>query len=341
MIPGMRRGVWQVVWLLLWSGLAACRPLSAPAPVPAAAPALALHTVGVLATTTRTPAPSTLVAATPTQPPTLPPTPQPAPPTPTVRPLVNVRPLGRSSLGYPLTAYQVGQGSEAVVLVGGLHGGYEWNTILLAYQMLDYFAAHAAEIPPALSLYIIPTANPDGQALVTGATGRFTPADVVEDSFPGRFNGRGVDLNRNWACDWAEEARWRDQRVWGGPAPFSESESQALRDFILAVRPRLTLFWHSAADGVYLARCDGVEAADTRRLASLYAAASGYALQEPFAAYPITGDASDYLSGLGLPSFSVELSTHAALDWESNLAGVQALLATIAATPAEVTPASQ
>jgi hypothetical protein len=139
-----------------------------------------------------------------------------------------------------------------------------------------------------------------------------------------------VDLNRNWDCDWVEKARWRDQTVWGGPAPFSESESQALRDFILALRPRLTLFWHSAADGVYLARCDGQQAPDTPRLARLFAATSGYALQSPFANYPINGDASDYLNGLGLAAFSVELTTHAALDWEQNLTGVQAILAAVA-----------
>lgn len=332
MIAAMRRGIGYMLWLMLWAAPAACQSLPPSAPLPAAGPVLALRTVSALAPTTTTPWPPTLAAPSPKPSPTPSPTPQPPVPAPTLRPVAAVHQLGRSSLGYPLTAWQVGRGPEAVVLIGGLHGGYEWNTILLAYQMLDYFAAQAAEIPPSISLYIIPSANPDGQALVTGTSERFTPADVAADAAPGRFNGRGVDLNRNWACDWVEEARWRDQRVWGGSAPFSESESQTLRDFILALQPRLTLFWHSAADGVYLARCDGVEAAATRRLASLYAAASGYALQEPFAHYPINGDASDYLSGLGLASFSVELSSHAALDWQQNLAGVQAVLAAVAET---------
>ncbi len=240
-------------------------------------------------------------------------------------------PLGLSSQGYPIEGWQLGSGPRQLVLVGGIHGGYEWNTVLLAYAMLDYYTQRSAEIPADVTLTIIPVANPDGLVRVIGHAGRFQGADVTEPTAPGRFNGRAVDLNRNWDCAWAPQARWRDQVVSGGEAPFSELETVALRDFILATRPTLVLFWHSAARGVYLAQCNGVQAANTRPLAEIYAAAAGYALNATFDAYPITGDAADYLNGLGIASFTVELSTHDGVEFEVNQAGVRALLAWLAA----------
>lgn len=241
--------------------------------------------------------------------------------------------IGYSAQGYALTAWQVGDGSQSLILVGGIHGGYEWNTILLAYAMLDYFRANPAAMPPQLRLIIIPSANPDGQEWATGTAERFSAEIVPDNALPGRFNGNQVDLDRNWDCNWTAQARWRDQTVSGGDAPFSESESRALRDFVTHIQPRLVLFWHSAADGVYLSSCNGMAAPETPRLAGIYADAAGYALQSPFNEYLITGDASDYLSGMGIASFSVELSTPTKLDWEQNLAGVRALLIALSTSP--------
>jgi predicted deacylase len=91
-----------------------------------------------------------------------------------------------------LTDYAFGSGPTHIVFVGGIHGGYEWNTILLAYDMIDHLAANPAFIPADVTVHIIPAANPDGQYLVTGQESRFTPLDVAADSLPGRINGRGV-----------------------------------------------------------------------------------------------------------------------------------------------------
>ena len=93
-------------------------------------------------------------------------------------------------------------------------------------------------------MHIIPAANPDGQFLITGHNGRFAAADIPTDTdtIPGRFNANGVDLNRNWDCAWRETAVWRDEPISGGTRPFSEPESQNLRDFLLAQQPVLVVF---------------------------------------------------------------------------------------------------
>ena len=55
----------------------------------------------------------------------------------------------------------------------------------------------------------------------------------------GRFNARGVDLNRNWGCRWTANPTWHNQIVTGagGAETFSEPETTTLRDFILARNP--------------------------------------------------------------------------------------------------------
>jgi hypothetical protein len=233
--------------------------------------------------------------------------------------------IGLSSRGFPLTAYQFNNGPRHIVIVGGIHGGYEWNTILLAYKAIDYFLEHPAVVPDSITLTIIPAANPDGQELVTGKTNRFTIEDLVEDTFPGRFNGRDVDLNRNWDCQWAATALWRDRNISGGDRPFSEPETIVLRDFLLQHQPEAVIFLHSAANGVFASGCPDTHQ-PSMDLARIYGEAAGYPVYKRFSAYEVTGDAGDWLTTQGISSISVELKNHENLDLEQNLAGILAVL---------------
>lgn len=233
--------------------------------------------------------------------------------------------IGHSSRGFPLTTYQFKDGPRHIIIVGGIHGGYEWNTILLAYELIDYFQDHPAAVPDGVTLTFIPAANPDGQEVVTGKTGPFTMADVAQDSIPGRFNGNGVDLNRNWDCQWAPEALWRGHVVSGGEAAFSEPETIFLRDFILQHQPDAVIFLHSAANGVFASGCPNTDQ-PSMDLARIYGEAAGYTAYERFSAYEVTGDAGDWLTTQGITSISIELKNHENLDLERNLGGMLAVL---------------
>lgn len=234
--------------------------------------------------------------------------------------------IGHSAEGRPIVSYRLGQGSTHIVLVGGIHGGYEWNTILLAYRILDYFLANPEDVPQPVSLHIIPSANPDGQHAVTNKIGRFVKTDVISDTVPGRFNGNGVDLNRNWDCQWQPTGLWQARGVSGGDRPFSEPESQALGRFLLELKPAAVLFFHSEAEGVYAAGCPETDLA-SYELSVVYGLAAGYPIYGPFQYYPVTGDAGSWLVTQGIPSITVELTTHEDLDWLQNLRGILALLA--------------
>jgi predicted deacylase len=242
--------------------------------------------------------------------------------------------IGQSVGGLPIEAYRFGRGPARLVLIGGIHGGYEWNTILLAYAVVDHYRTHAAEIAAFITLDIVPVANPDGQLLATGKTGRFTPADVTAapaNKVDGRFNGNGVDLNRNWDCDWSPAAHWRDRQVSGGTAPFSEAETTALRRFLSDPPPSGVIFWHSAAGGVFAGGCDArFAAADA--LAAAFADGSGYPFRTSFDSYRVTGDATDWLSIQGIPAIAVELNNHDDTDMAQNLRGIEAVLAYLGAS---------
>lgn len=233
--------------------------------------------------------------------------------------------LGTSFENRPIISHRFGFGKNVLVIVGGIHGGYEWNTSVLAYQLIDYFMENRADIPHSVTLYIIPSANPDGQYQVTQTEGRIGAENILFDPLQGRFNGNGVDLNRNWGCEWEEVGYWGDRVVSAGTKPFSEPETQSLTRFILGQKADLVLFFHSAANGIFVGGCPE-PLAQTEAFAAIYSEASDYPLFENFSSYPITGDASDWLATQGIASFTVELKAHDTIEFDQNLAGILALM---------------
>jgi len=236
--------------------------------------------------------------------------------------------IGQSAEGRDIEAYSFGNGETHVVFVGAIHGGYEWNTVLLSRQLIDLFTNEPEHIPEGVQVTIIPMLNPDGVHKVIGTTGEFTSADApsVEQTTKGRFNANGVDLNRNFACNWQSTSTWRGETVDAGKSAFSEPEAQVMRDYTMKHEPDAAIFFHSAANGVYGSSCnDGILPA-TREIMNTYADASGYPAIESFDHYEITGDVEGWHAKLGIPSVSVELTSHGTLEGERNRAGVVAVL---------------
>jgi len=237
--------------------------------------------------------------------------------------------IGSSVKGRAIESYTYGQGPVKLVFVGGIHGGYEWNSVMLAYQVLDYLKENTTLIPANISLTIIPSANPDGLYAVTGQEGRFMIAQVSEDEkiqATGRFNGNGVDLNRNFDCMWQPKSTWKSQTVSAGDEAFSEPEAKAVRDFMLKMKPAAVVFWHSQSNAVYASQCEKGILPNTLELMDTYAQASKYPAVKTFDAYATTGAADDWLASVNIPAITVELSSHEEVEFARNWAGVKALL---------------
>ena len=235
--------------------------------------------------------------------------------------------IGLSVEGREIEAYTYGNGKEHLAFIGGIHGGYEWNSVLLAYTFMDYLDAHPEVISQNLTVTVIPSANPDGLYKIVGKEGRFTEAHVPanKSAVPGRLNAHDVDLNRNFDCKWKSEGVWRENPVSAGSAPFFEPEAAAIRDFVLENNPASVIFWHSQANAVYASECEEGILPETLMIMNEYARASGYSAVESFGQYEVTGDAEGWLASIGIPAITVELKTHETIEWEENLAGIKAL----------------
>lgn len=237
--------------------------------------------------------------------------------------------IGQSVEGRDIVALTFGNGNTNLLFVGGMHGGYEWNSTLLAYEYIDYLIYNPSEVPEDLTLTIIPSLNPDGLAKVVSKDGPFTLADIPDPSSrvaEARFNAHNVDLNRNFDCKWAPESTWRGEVVSAGTKAFSEPEAAALRDFVLAHNPSAVIFWHSKANNVYASECEDGVLPETLSLMSTYARQAGYGEVPVFDAYPITGDAEGWLASIGIPAVTVEFETGNSSEWTRNLAGITATL---------------
>jgi LysM repeat protein len=219
---------------------------------------------------------------------------------------------GASYGGRALTAFRVGNGPSARAIIGGIHGGYEWNTVDLVSQTLTYLRQEPSLVPSELTLYLIPCMNPDGYAAGT-------------DPVRARMNGRGVDLNRNWDYQWQMTATHGTRPVSAGTGAFSEPETAALRDLMISRRVESAIFYHSALAKIFVG-------ADMTRSASLELAqvmsqATGYPLSlEGVPGQITTGDAIDWLSTQGIAAIEVELTTHQDIEWERNRRGLLAFL---------------
>lgn len=237
--------------------------------------------------------------------------------------------VGTTVEGRRIESYTYGQGETRLLFVGGIHGGYEWNSVVLAYDFMDYLdAAPSGTIPANLAVTVIPSANPDGVFKVTGKEGRFAAEDVSKSQTvleSGRLNADKVDLNRNFDCKWQTKGTWKSRPVSGGAKAFSEPEASALRDYILASRPAAVLFWHSQANAVYASQCKGGILPETSAIMKAYSRAAGYPAVATFDAYAVTGAAEDWLASINIPAITVELKTHESVEWTKNLAGIKAL----------------
>lgn len=227
----------------------------------------------------------------------------------------NVMVIGYSVEKRALEVYKFGTGPVTKLIVAGIHGGYEWNTIALADELIAYLNEHPEHIPEDTTLYILHNLNPDG--LARGKT-----AD-------GRANANNVDMNHNWpynwAPDWSRDGCFHERILTGGVAPGSEPEVQALITFIGQIRPKALISYHSAALGIFPGGLTGFS--PSLKLAQAVAEVSDYPYPPIHTGCDYTGNLTDWASDTqNIPAIDIELTNHRDTDFEQNLRVLQAFL---------------
>lgn len=192
--------------------------------------------------------------------------------------------IGYSFRGKEIYAFHVGSlTGRQFICVYAIHGR-EWITAKLALKHIRTGVNRGGG-------WIIPLANPDG-------------AEICQSIRPlWKANARGVDLNCNFDADWGSgrlNTRTRGSENCIGDRPFSETETIALRDFTLKVRPFVTLSFHTKGEEIYW-QYDGK---GDKRGAEILAAATGYA---PKLIYGSAGGYKDWcIQKLRIPAYTVE-----------------------------------
>lgn len=237
--------------------------------------------------------------------------------------------LGFSEGGNPINVYKFGNGANKILFVGGVHGGYEWNSILLAYEAIEYFAENSEAVPNSATLYIIPSANPDGQKQAGLGVGPFPPGSYPAN-INNRYNYNGVDINRNFDCKWTSDPQGPGGLLLtgkGGTSVFSEKESQILRNFIITHKPKASVFWHSAGGFISPAGCGDslYQSSSSVELANTYGGYRVITDSNPFS-YQITGDITNWMETIGLSGISVELQSRNNSEFSRNMPGMLKIL---------------
>ncbi len=200
------------------------------------------------------------------------------------------------------------------MIIAGIHGGYEWNTIALADELIVHLKEHPELIPPEVTLFILRSLNPDGEARARTVSGR--------------VNENGIDLNRNWPshwqADWPRDGCWKYTPVTAGTGPGSEPETMALMNFLLERHVDALINYHSAVLGIF----PGGQPPDpaSLSLAEAVAEVSTYPYPPIDTGCQFSGQLIDWASDNGIAALDIELTNHRDTDFEMNLRVLSVLL---------------
>ncbi|NOZ49510.1 MAG: zinc carboxypeptidase, partial [Chloroflexi bacterium] len=195
------------------------------------------------------------------------------------------------------------------------------QALFLIHDLVQNYG-HDGEITNLVNqrdIWIIPSLNPDGAEYDIGGSSFRWWRKNRRDNGNGTF---GVDLNRNFGYQWGccgGSSGFPGNSLYRGPAPFSEPETQTIRDFARA-HPHLTTSISLHTWGELLLYPYGYTYTDIpvdmdatdyqifRALGSGVSDRNGYRLQQASDLYITDGDSDDWLYGeLGIYAFTWEL----------------------------------
>ena len=241
--------------------------------------------------------------------------------------------IGRSVMGKPLWCLTFGTGKNRVFYNASHHANEYITTNLLlkfidelcrAYAVNGSIAGQSArEIYDYCTLAVVPAVNPDGIDLVTGALTQgklYERAKEIAGNYP-RFSFpdgwkadiEGIDLNLQYPAGW-EQAKANKYALgitspapadFVGEGPLTAPESRAVYDFTLRFDPALILAYHTQGEVIYWKYLD-YEPRSSLKIARLFSALSGYAVETTPYASGFAGYKDWFIEAFDRPGYTVE-----------------------------------
>lgn len=241
--------------------------------------------------------------------------------------MVELKTIGESIEGRPIRALRISGDLQnasslpGIIYMGGHHAREHLSveTPLRIWQiLLQRYAEGDTRIQQLLNgrdVHFIPAVNPDGLAYDI-ESGRYRSWRKNR-----RVNGDGsfgVDLNRNYSYQWGTGGASPSPRsdTFRGPAPFSEPESRAVRDYVEAHQNiTILLSFHTYSQLIlypwghsYQSIANDMDRQVHERMATEMSKWNGYKPQQSAELYIASGDTTDWSYGEhGIISFTFEL----------------------------------
>lgn len=214
----------------------------------------------------------------------------------------------------------------ALFFTGTIHAR-EWIGHELAIEFTKYILEHLEQdltlqtYLEKATIYMVPCANPDGYeySRTHFSFWRKNRRANADGSF-------GVDLNRNFPIGYVSGVK-PTSNVYGGPEPFSEPETRALRDFVEA-HPNITiaLDYHSQGNVFFPAHDfrheDAIDTTDINILCANMAESIRKVSKREYGIHQgkppaklISGSGREFYHSLGLLSSVVEVGTRNISDY--------------------------
>lgn len=205
--------------------------------------------------------------------------------------------IGCTENGVLIPFFAVRKSEAPVILAQYAIHAREYITTYLSMMQAEEFLKSGKRG----TVYFVPAVNPDGIAEVIGGDRTY------------KANANMVDLNVNFDAGWGEGAknvRKKSSENYIGERPFSESETKALRDFTLSVRPDVTLSYHSKGEEIYWEFFqEGKERERDFEIANAVSAVTGYPIKS---AGLSAGGYKDWcVEKLKIPALTVEVGNDA------------------------------
>lgn len=244
--------------------------------------------------------------------------------------ILNQQIIGKSVFGRDIKALSIGEADDCVLYAAAFHGNERITaTILLRFiEELCEAVTHGrkfADIDAVRALrgkrcVFVPLVNPDGcDIALKGESACFDKAGWVKRLSGNNFsnwkaNFRGVDINHNFNAGWAElHEIERSNGIFGpGPAffggfhPESEPETKALVNFCKTNTVRCCVAFHTQGEVIYW-DYNNIPTHRGRKIAEIFAASTGYALDVPNITSYGGGFKDWFIETFHRPGFTVEL----------------------------------